>query len=135
MKLAVIALLLILPVAHAKAPAPKPRAALGREFKIKIGQEVSLDRARLKITFAAVPQDSRCPEGVRCVWSGNAEVVLSLVTADGRDQTVTLNSHVTPKEVDFDNYRIRLIRVTPGRSESSGVDPNRYRVWLAVTRI
>jgi hypothetical protein len=72
MKFALIAILLIFPAAYAKAPASNMQAVPGREFRIRINQAVSFDRGRLKIAFQGVPQDSRCPEGVNCVWSGNA---------------------------------------------------------------
>jgi hypothetical protein len=134
MKFAVIAILLIFPVAYAKTPASNRQAIPGREFRIKINQAVSFDRGRLKIAFNGVPQDSRCPEGVNCVWSGNAEVALSLATADGRRARITLNTHLNPREFDFNGYRIKLISLTPAPRERQRLNPNRYRAVLTVTK-
>jgi hypothetical protein len=134
MKFAVIAILLIIPVAYAKAPASNRQAVPGREFRIKINEAVSFDRGRLKIAFNGVPQDSRCPEGVTCVWSGNAEVALSLVTADGRRAKITLNTHLDPREFEFNGYRIKLISLTPSPRERQRITRSRYRTVLAVTK-
>jgi hypothetical protein len=134
MKFALIAILLIFPAAYAKAPASNMQAVPGREFRIRINQAVSFDRGRLKITFQGVPQDSRCPEGVNCVWSGNAELALSLVTADGRRARITLNTHLDPREFDFHGYRIKLISLTPSPRERQKINRNRYRAVLAVTK-
>ncbi|HXO77600.1 MAG TPA: hypothetical protein VN824_20245, partial [Puia sp.] len=39
----------------------------------------------ISIALLSVPDDSRCPEDVECIWEGNARVVLSLrKLPDGR---------------------------------------------------
>ena len=67
--------------AHAKGQTQVAR--LSREFKLKAGKQVMLKGTRLRIKFAAVENDSRCPSDVTCVWAGNAAVQLQLSAGRG----------------------------------------------------
>ena len=42
---------------------------LNDTFKLKIHESVSIKNENLKITLVSV-SDSRCPEGVQCIWQG-----------------------------------------------------------------
>jgi hypothetical protein len=42
-------------------------AVLERDFKIKYGQELTVKRQDLKVKFASLLDDSRCPANVTCV--------------------------------------------------------------------
>src|SRR5262245_3921286 len=43
----------------------------GQEFELSINQEAVVEGESLAVAFEAVLEDSRCPEGVDCIWSGN----------------------------------------------------------------
>ena len=64
----------------------------------------------MAVTFKALTEDSRCPEGAVCVWKGNAGVVVSLSETD-----VSLNTTLQPREV----------------SQTPGIESG----WLLFTRI
>ncbi len=68
-------LLLLLPLllasGHAQSTGEVKEVALGEEFTVKVGQQVKIKDTKIKLTFLAVPQDSRCPSDVACVWAGN----------------------------------------------------------------
>ncbi len=55
---------------------------LNQDFNIKIGSTVEVENENLQISFESVPMDSRCPEGVRCFWSGEAQVILRFSRLD-----------------------------------------------------
>ena len=59
-------------------------AALGQEFEIEIGENIWVANELLKINFQRVAEDSRCPEGVACVWQGNGKIVLQVMKARRR---------------------------------------------------
>lgn len=63
-----------------------PTTPLGQPFTLTPGKSVTIDG--VKITFAAVGQDSRCPPDVQCIWEGDAEVRLRVGTEE-----VTLHTH------------------------------------------
>ncbi len=61
-------------------PAPPPKA-------IELNYSGTAEEGDLRIHFASVTSDSRCPTGTQCVWAGNAEIVLEL-SGDGNHAAV-----------------------------------------------
>ncbi|MFE3867463.1 hypothetical protein ACFX5E_05160 [Flavobacterium sp. LS2P90] len=45
---------------------------------VKITQKKCLKKSGYQIVFKEVVNDSRCPEGVTCVWAGEASAVVSV---------------------------------------------------------
>ena len=45
---------------------------------LKITQKKCLKKKGFNLVLAAVVSDSRCPEGVTCIWPGEASVVVSV---------------------------------------------------------
>lgn len=52
------------------------------------GERVLANGPDLPVTFADVSEDSRCPEGVTCVWAGRA--VVQVEVGDGEAPTIAL---------------------------------------------
>ncbi|MGH9933325.1 MAG: hypothetical protein ACREA9_29425 [Pyrinomonadaceae bacterium] len=117
---------------HTKRQTARPR--LGREFKLKAGQEVTLKGARLRIKFAAVENDSRCPSDVTCVWAGNAAVQLQLSAGRG-SKTVTLNTSKSPSfvgESEYRGYKVKLVDLSPYPRSDRKIAARDYTVTLLV---
>jgi hypothetical protein len=55
-----------------------PKVRAGEEFTLAAGASASLDN-RFLVTFEKVLEDSRCPMNARCVWEGNARVLISVI--------------------------------------------------------
>lgn len=106
----------------------------GHEFKLKVGQEASLKGERLKVRFDSVAEDSRCPEGVVCVWAGNARVSLVLEQAGGARSTLELNTNVEPKAAAAEGFEVRLTNLSPYPRADARLDPKQYVVTLVVGR-
>ncbi len=51
-------------------------------IKIDLGESVKV--GAVTITFAELLEDSRCPEGVQCVWAGRARVLVE-VSEEGKE--------------------------------------------------
>jgi hypothetical protein len=45
---------------------------------VKITQKICLKKTGYQLVLKAVISDSRCPEGVSCVWAGEASAVISV---------------------------------------------------------
>jgi hypothetical protein len=45
---------------------------------VKITQKTCLKKTGYQLVLAAIISDSRCPEGVTCVWAGEASAVISV---------------------------------------------------------
>ena len=87
---------------------------IGQEFLVKVGQQIKIgDDVRVK--FVAVPEDSRCPSDVNCVWAGNAVVTVEF-TEGQCTTTLRLNTHQspqTPENPKVGPYRVKLVKLDP----------------------
>ena len=115
---------------------PKPWLASGKEFSIKVGQQLKLEGADMQVKFTGVPQDSRCPTNVNCVWAGNAEVSLEWMV-DKCPTSITLNTHATSgtgDESKVGGYRVKLIKLEPYPHSEKKISPGDYTATLLVTK-
>ncbi|HWK57018.1 MAG TPA: hypothetical protein VNQ80_06765 [Parapedobacter sp.] len=70
--------------------------------------------------------DSRCPEGVQCVWAGNAGVRFEIIAEGNYRHLFDLNTHGGPKfpqDTVINDIRFRLIDVAPYPKHNAPVDP------------
>ena len=111
-------------------------ARVGKEFALKVGQQLKLDGVDLKVKFTGVPQDSRCPTNVNCVWAGNAEVALEW-TYDKCTTPITLNTHGTAAasdEAKVGGFRVKLIKLEPYPHSEKKISPSDYIATLRVIK-
>ena len=134
MTTAILPFLFILTSALAPPAAPARDAALDSEFDIRVGQRVTIEGERLRVTFDRVAEDSRCPEGVQCVWAGNARVVLRLSKARRRASTMSLNTGVDPKQARYRGYEVKLVKLDPYPKEGRRLRRRDYVATLVVSR-
>lgn len=113
---------------------PTGEVALERDFELAVGQGVHLAGTSLTISFSGVGQDSRCPATVQCVWAGNAEVRLRLVSA-GAAADVSVNSGIEPHRTTSGGVVVELVDVIP-LPDPGGTPPapSAYRVRLRASR-
>ena len=109
-------------------------ARLGEPFDVRIGQTAYVADTRLSIRVDGVPEDSRCPTDVQCVWAGNARVVLELREGEDTD-TASVSSTLEPHAVSRWGYRIELVDVKPGTTAGQPIPPSEYRIRLLVNRL
>lgn len=91
----------------------------------------------LRISFAQLVEDSRCPASVVCVWQGNGAARLDITTRRGA-QSVTLNtagSSDMPSEATALGYTFKLVELDPQRQTPDPVPPQQYRATIRVTRV
>jgi hypothetical protein len=122
----------------ARRTAVAQSARVGREFKIKAGRAVTLRGENLRLRFAPVVNDSRCPTGVECVWAGNAEVLIE-VGAGGRGagSTLRLNTNTSPEragEGKYRRYTVRLVGLSPYPRAGRKIRPGEYTATLLVSK-
>jgi hypothetical protein len=126
--------LLILTSAFAQPMSRVKEAALGQEFELKLGQQVLIENERLRISFTNVAEDSRCPEGVQCVWAGNGKVVLRLIKTRKRAATMKLNTGVDPKQNAYQGYEVKLVSLNPYPKKNVRIKMREYVATLVVSR-
>jgi hypothetical protein len=130
------ALFLLLAALAGAAPntLAKTKAQLNEEFRIKVGQQVTIKK--LSIKFSAVNSESRCPTGVQCIWAGNAAIAVEIAKKNKKPVPATLNTNtgVQPNELDYKGYKIKLVGLNPYPKINETIDEKDYEVTLIVTR-
>jgi len=96
------------------------------------GQEITVTARKLKIKFVGVLEDSRCPEGVQCIWAGNARIRLKLSGGRGRVANVELNTTNKPRETTYANYTIALVNLVPRAVRDGRPKAGEYGATLAI---
>jgi hypothetical protein len=100
---------------------------------IQLGQTAINEKDNLRVSFDSLDNDSRCPEGVQCIWAGNASVSLSVVRYE-KITNIKLNTGIEPKVYKTDNYSIELIDVKPHPAINIKIDPKGYTIAIRVTK-
>lgn len=89
-------------------------AVLGQEFKIEYGQELTVEGQNLKVKFASLLQDSRCPTDVKCVWEGDAKILLSVRRGNAKKANMELHTNEQFTQAGkYQRYVIRLVALAP----------------------
>ncbi len=117
-------------------PSASTRRPLGEEFKMRIGQQVTIKGQKLSIRFSAVRDESRCPTGVQCVWEGNAAVIVEVSSKKKEVVQATLNTNnsIKPNQLEHKGYNIKLVRLNPYPKADQRIDPRDYEAVLLVTK-
>ena len=104
-----------------------------RTYELKVGEEVAVAGADFTMLLAAVPEDSRCPEGVDCIWAGTvgAELVFCGPKAE---RSGRLNTNSPPRVLKYRSRYFRILNVSPKRVEGRELKPADYVVTVEVSR-
>jgi hypothetical protein len=77
-------------------------------------------------------QDSRCPEGVVCVWQGEVTVKLSIDS--GNEETLVLSSYHVPVDT-LGNHQFSLMEVYPYPKYKQPLVISDYRIKIRVENL
>lgn len=110
------------------------QAQLGKEFTLKVGEQAHIKEAGLKITFSTVAEDSRCPQGVNCIWAGNGRVVLKASRGRSKAADVQVNTEIEPKRDRVGEYEVRLVNLNPYPKEGTPIKRGEYVATLVVAK-
>ncbi|MBI2473435.1 hypothetical protein HYV70_02695 [Candidatus Uhrbacteria bacterium] len=111
------------------------KTTLDTPFTLAPSQSIEVntpENSELTMTFASVENDSRCPIGAQCVWTGEATVQLTISSAAMTEQSISLKTNNQP--VEFNGYLITLIDLSPVPIMDAETDPNDYRATLSVSK-
>ena len=103
------------------------------DVAVRVG-ESAVCGEKLTVRFEAVLQDSRCPQGASCVWSGNARVALTFALAGRKPERVELNTHLEPKSADVLGFTVELVSLSPVPKVGEKTDAKGYAATLRVAR-
>ncbi len=105
-------------------------------FELAFAQSAREANGGLSLHFVEVPEDSRCPEGVNCVWAGQVTVVLNAKRGDRQEKLTFIREAKSKKNVTrtFEGYKVHLLGVEPYPKEGSPLKKEDYRLRLSVRK-
>jgi serpin B len=110
------------------------KAGLGDSFTLKPGQQAYVAPAGMTLEFAGVPEDSRCPTGVVCVWEGQAKVKVN-ARLDGRDagdMEMVIRGGVVAS-VSLGALQLQLLALYPYPEAGKAIGSGDYRALFVVS--
>lgn len=103
--------------------------SLDEEFELKIGERAIINSDGFIVEFMDVPEDSRCPINVACVWAGNGEVQIQFAKRD-----LKLNTYLSPKDTTVSGVNIKLLSLEPYPEDPVQIDKKNYKVRLLISK-
>jgi hypothetical protein len=132
MNFAVLSILFLFLTGWAQQSCDTKDVAPGQEFKLKVGQEMKVKEAGIKVSLNGVVEDSRCPTGVQCIWAGNGKVSVRLSKDKIEPVSLELNTSAGPKSSTYQGYEVRLVSLDPYPKNGSTISKDAYVVTLMV---
>jgi len=110
-------------------------ASFDSPFTLKIGETAKIG-SDIEITLLKVPEDSRCPSEVVCIWEGTVSAEVK-VAKNSQDLGNHLISFVITEsdEQTFDGNFIKLVKVEPYPSSTKLITPSEYSVTFLVSKV
>jgi hypothetical protein len=111
-------------------------AFLNVPFTLAPGQTVRIQSESMDIRFVGVTGDSRCPQGVECIWAGQVSCAVEITKYDIVNQLTLSDSAGSGASTgqDFQNYQI-LFSVTPSPTAGKTIAGDDYRLTLTVSQL
>lgn len=106
-----------------------------QKVTLRQNQEKTAPRTAIKIKFVSVVEDSRCPEGVNCIWAGVARVKIQVRKNGKPAKEFELNTNQTDKFITFEGHEIKLASLTPYPKAGSQTNAASYLATLTIARL
>jgi hypothetical protein len=107
----------------------------GRTFALSVGEVITIGED-LQIGFDGVPSDNRCPEGVFCIWEGDAVAKMWADQPSSERAAFELHTHRSFQwQFTYGDYRITLVSVVPYPKIDERTDPNNYIATILVADV
>ena len=101
------------------------------EIELGFGQIIQPANFPFSLQFQGVVADSRCPTEVDCVWEGNAEVLVNVIS-ENNSEVYSLNTTLDPQRITHEGYVLELIAVSPYPVYEEDVSEEDYSITLSV---
>ena len=92
---------------------------------VRVGQQKTVGKGDLKVSFVKLIEDSRCPVNAKCVWAGNAKIKIAVSRPGEAKRTFELNTGLEPRSVTVFGYEIKLTNVAPYPGTNAKTDPRK----------
>ncbi len=104
-----------------------------KSLAVGVGSETDFSGKRVtKVKFLEVTEDSRCPEGVDCIWAGNARLKIELYFCDTEPLTLEMDTNGPNSTVKFEGGAISLVTLDPYPKANVEFDRSAYKATLKI---
>jgi Zn finger protein HypA/HybF involved in hydrogenase expression len=110
-------------------------AQTSQDLTLQIGKQKKVFKNKLTVQFVSVLEDSRCPEGVDCIWAGNAKVQIKVKKTNGAWETLEINSNLKPQSQKIEGYEIKLKSLTPYPKVNVKTKPETYKAVFSIQKM
>jgi len=101
------------------------------ELKVTFGKTKRFDGGRLKIKFLDVIEDSRCPEGVNCIWAGTARIKIAIIENDNSCE-YEIETNGSHQSIEYDGFVVELRSLEPNRKENDATVKEQYIATISI---
>lgn len=105
------------------------------------GENKFLREYQMNVTFKGVSEDSRCPEGVNCIWAGVALAQVEVMGTSTRPIILNLASGDFParnyhQSTEFNGYTITLQDIAPYPKSQDGTKAlaGKYKIGITIKK-
>lgn len=121
------------------ARADVPHFGVDEPFALAGGQQALISGEKLRLRFADVLEDSRCPTRVECVWTGQARISVAVQPEGAVPTNVEFNTNPAPgqtvNQATVGEYRIELKSLDPyPQTPDAPINFEAYRATLVVSQ-
>ncbi|MDQ2746697.1 MAG: hypothetical protein M3T96_05495 [Acidobacteriota bacterium] len=103
-------------------------------IQIRVGRQKKFTRSKITVKFLSMEEDSRCPEGVNCIWAGNARIKVEI--GAGKDcEIFEMNTNLGAKGATFRGYAVNLTALTPLPKADSKNAVSDYLATFSIVRL
>ncbi len=104
-------------------------------IKVRVGKQKKFSRSKISVKFVSLIEDSRCPEGVNCVWAGNARIKVQISEGKDAGETFEMNTNLGAKGASFRGYAVNLVSLTPTPKADAKVSSDSYAAVFSISRL
>ncbi len=82
-------------------------------ISVTVGKAKTARISKISINFVSVLEDSRCPEGVDCIWAGRARIQVTLGVEAKEAKAVEFSLDGDDNSFEFSGYRVHFSSLNP----------------------
>lgn len=119
----------------------KPSVQKGDIIYFNQGENKFLKEYEMNVTFKGISEDSRCPEGVSCIWAGAAVAQVEVMGTYSRPMVLYLATTENAgrnyrKSQEFNGYTLSLEEVSPFPKSDGGTKAleGKYKIGIKITK-
>jgi hypothetical protein len=120
-------------VAACKGGGAVKAVQLGEAVTLKIDEAAKVGE-EVVVTFKAVSNDSRCPQGVQCVTAGEATVVLTAKVGEKTEELTVKVGAAADNKATIEPFAIRILKLDPYPTEGQTIQDADRSIEMRVDR-